>query len=250
MQAPILGEDEIAALERETVNAVAPPEVVEIGGWRVPFDHGTIGRAKSAVPLRHDLGPEALDEIEAAYHQRDLKPAFRVADVPSLAGVTAALARRGYAAEQPTIFKIGSSADMARLSDGPAMLLSEPIEAWVAVFLGEGFDRTDGAHRIAALSRSPDAVYGAAGDGADIQAVGVMSFGATWAGVHGMRTAPAHRGKGLASRILATLGAAAQARGVEDVFLQVEEANPARRIYRAAGFSQVWRYHYWRTQGY
>ena len=238
--------DEVAALERDTVDAVAPPEVVEIGGWRVPFDNGTIGRARSAVPLSHHLGPEALDEIEAAYRARGLSPRFRIADVPSLGAVTADLGRRGYAPAQPTIFKIGSTAAMARLSDGPAMLLSEPSEAWGAVFLGDGFDRNDGVHRIAALTRSPDAVYGAAGEGADIQAVGVMSFGATWAGVHGMRTAPAHRGKGMASRILAILGAAAQARGVDRVFLQVEEANPARRIYRAAGFSQVWRYHYWR----
>jgi GNAT superfamily N-acetyltransferase len=241
-----VGPDEIAALERDTVDAVAPPEVVEIGGWRVPFDNGTIGRAKSAVPLRHDLGPEALDAIEDAYRARGLSPRFRIADVPSLGAVTADLARRGYAAEQPTIFKTGSSADMTRLSDGPAMLLSEPSEAWGAVFLGEGFDAADGAHRVAALSRSPDAVYGAAGEGTEVQAVGVMSFGAEWAGVHGMRTAPAHRGKGLASRILAALGAAAQARGVERVFLQVEEPNPARRIYRAAGFTYAWRYHYWR----
>jgi GNAT superfamily N-acetyltransferase len=75
-----------------------------------------------------------------------------------------------------------------------------------------------------------------------------MSFGATWAGIHGMRTAPAHRGLGHASAILAALGRVARDRGVTRVFLQVEEANPARRIYRAAGFSPVWRYHYWRLQ--
>jgi GNAT superfamily N-acetyltransferase len=237
---------EIAVLERDTVAAVAPPETLEIGGWLVPLDNGTIGRARSAAPLSHDIGPGAIGEIAAAYLDRGLQPRFRVADVPALAAVTAELARRGFAPEQPTIFKLGSTADMVRLSDGPAMLLSEPSEGWAAVFLGEGFDPADGAHRIAALTRSPDAVYGAAGEGADIQAVGVMSFGAVWAGVHGMRTAPAHRGKGLASRILATLGAAAQARNVDRVFLQVEEANPARRIYRRAGFTPIWRYHYWR----
>jgi N-acetylglutamate synthase len=236
----------IEAIERDTVAAVAPPETLEIAGWLVPLDHGTIGRAKSAVPLRHDLGPEAIGEIVAAYLDRGLKPAFRIADAPALDAVRADLARRGFAPEQPTIFKTGSAADMARLSDGAAMLLSEPSEAWAAIFLGEGFDAADGAHRIAALTRSPDAVYGAAGEGAEIQAVGVMSFGAVWAGVHGMRTAPAHRGKGLASRVLATLGAAALARNVERVFLQVEEANPARRIYRRAGFTPIWRYHYWR----
>jgi GNAT superfamily N-acetyltransferase len=237
---------EIAVLERDTVAAVAPPETLEIGGWLVPLDNGTIGRAKSAVPLGHHLGSGAIAEIEAAYRDRGLKPAFRVADVPSLEAVREELARRGFSPQQPTIFKTGSVAQLAVFSEGSARILDRPDEAWGAVFLGEGFDPADGAHRVAALTRSPAALYGAAGDGGDTQAVGVMSFGQGWAGVHGMRTAPAHRGKGLASAILGALGRAAQARGVERVCLQVEEANPARRIYRAAGFTPIWRYHYWR----
>ncbi|HEV7385197.1 MAG TPA: GNAT family N-acetyltransferase [Phenylobacterium sp.] len=237
---------DIAVLERDTVAAVAPPETLEIGGWLVPLDDGSIGRAKSAVPLSHDLGPDAIGEIEAAYRDRGLKPAFRVADVPALDAVRAELARRGFSAEQPTIFKTGSSAELAAFSEGSARILDRPDEAWGAVFLGEGFDPADGAHRVAALTRSPDAVYGAAGQGGETQAVGVMSFGRAWAGIHGMRTAPAHRGKGLASAILGALGRAAQARGVSQVFLQVEEANPARHIYRRAGFTPIWRYRYWR----
>ncbi|MDB5427269.1 MAG: acetyltransferase, family [Phenylobacterium sp.] len=237
---------EIGALERDTVAAVAPPQTLEIGGWLVPLDNGTIGRARSAVPLRHDVGPDALGEIEAVYRDRGLKPAFRMADVLSLEPVCAELARRGFSAQQPTVFKTGSIAQLAAFSEGSARVLNKPDDAWGAVFLGEGFDPADGAHRVAALTRSPDAVYGAAGEGGETQAVGVMSFGARWAGIHGMRTAPAHRGKGLASAILAALGRAAQARGVSQVFLQVEEANPARAIYRRAGFMPVWRYHYWR----
>ena len=39
---------------------------------------------------------------------------------------------------------------------------------------------------------------------------------------------------------------AVQARGVERVFLQVEEGNlGARSLYRRAGFTQAWRYFYW-----
>jgi GNAT superfamily N-acetyltransferase len=237
---------EIAVLERDTVAAVAPPETLEIGGWLVPLDNGTIGRAKSAVPLSHDLDAAAIGEVEAAYRDRGLKPAFRIADVPSLDRVRAELARRGFSAQQPTIFKTGSAAQLAAFSVGSARILDGPDEPWSAVFLGEGFDPADGAHRIAALTRSPDALYGAAGEGAETQAVGVMSFGRAWAGIHGMRTAPAHRRKGLAGAVLAALGRAAQARGVSQVFLQVEEPNPARRIYRAAGFTPVWRYRYWR----
>jgi GNAT superfamily N-acetyltransferase len=237
---------EIEALERDTVAAVAPPDVLEIAGWLVPLDDGTIGRAKSAVPLSHDAGPGAIAGIEAAYRDRGLKPAFRIADVVSLDPVRAELTRRGFTPQQPTIFKTGFTSELAAFSESSARILDKPDAAWGAVFLGDGFEPADGAHRIAALSRSPDAIYGAAGEGGATEAVGVMSFGARWAGVHGMRTAPASRGKGYASAILAALGRAAQAQGVTQVFLQVEEANPARRIYRRAGFTPVWRYHYWR----
>lgn len=237
---------DLESLERATVEAVAPPEALEIGDWLVPLDDGTIGRAKSAVPLRHDLGPGALDGVEAAYRDRGLKPQFRLADIPALAPVAAELTLRGYTAQQPTIFKTGSSDDLAAFSEASAEILTAPDETWAAVFLGAGFEPLDGAHRIAALTRSPDAIYGAAGAGGQAGGVGVMTFGRGWAGIHGMRTAPDQRGKGLASSILATFGQAAKARGVTRVFLQVEEANPARQIYRRAGLTPIWRYHYWR----
>jgi len=237
---------EIEALERDTVAAVAPPGTLEIGGWLVPLDNGTIGRAKSAVPLRHDIGPEAIGEIADAYRERGLEPGFRIADVASLEAVQNELARRRFTPRQPTIFKTGATSELAAFSKASANILAAPDAAWGAVFLGDGFDPADGAHRIAALTRSPDAIYGSAGEDGETFAVGVMSFGATWAGIHGMRTAPAHRGRGYASAILAALGRAALARGFERVFLQVEDANPARRIYRRAGFTQVWQYHYWR----
>jgi N-acetylglutamate synthase len=246
VEAPTLSGADIAVLERDTVAAVAPPETLEIGGWLVPLDNGTIGRAKSAVPLHHEIGPDAIGEIVDAYVSRGLKPGFRLADVPSLEPVRAELARSGFTPQQPTIFKTGSVEKLAAFSGAPARIFDAPDEAWAGVFLGEGFDPVDGAHRVKALTRSPGAIYGAAGEGGETRAVGVMSFGATWAGIHGMRTAPAHRGKGHAGAILAAMGRVAQTRGYDQVFLQVEEPNPARRIYRGAGFSSIWRYHYWR----
>jgi GNAT superfamily N-acetyltransferase len=142
--------------------------------------------------------------------------------------------------------KTGTAAQLGAFSGSSARILDKPDDAWAAVFSSDGFDPVDGAHRVAVLSRSPDAVYAAAGEDGATHAVGVMTFGHGWAGVHGMRTALAHRGKGYASAILGALGRAAQARGFERVLLDVEEGNPARRIYRAAGFEAVWRYRYWR----
>lgn len=237
---------EVEGLERSIVAAVAPPDVAEIGGWLAPFDDGTIGRARSAVPLRHDLGPEALDALEAAYRARNLAPAFRIADAPGLEAVRAELARRGYAPKQPTIMKTGDVARLAAFSDPPADVLAAPDEAWAAVFLGQGFDPADGAHRVQALSRSPGAAFGAARADGKTVAVGVASFGHGWAGIHGMRTALDRRGEGHAGRVLTALGREMQVRGLGRVFLQVEEANPARSLYRKAGFQPAWRYWYWR----
>ena len=237
---------DIESLERATVEGVAPAKIVEIGGWLVPLDDGTIHRGKSAVPLRHDLDASALSEIEAAYWTEGLSPAFRVADKPGLRAVRDALATRGYVTEKPTVVEVGDVDRLARLRDQPGDLLTKPDEAWGEVFLGPGFDPEEGASRVAALSRSPEAMYGCVREDGRTVAVGCVTFGHGWAGIHGMRTAAECRGRGLGSQVLAALGRATQARGITRVFLQVEEANKdARSLYRKAGFQPAWPYRYW-----
>jgi GNAT superfamily N-acetyltransferase len=237
---------EIESLERDTVAAVAPPEVIEFGGWLIPFDEATIIRAKTAVPLRHDLGPEALDEVEAAYRERGLAPGFRIADTPGLEAVRADLARRGFTPGKSALLKTGDVAAVAAFSDAPAGILPKPDDAWRAVFSSKGFDPADAALRLARLGVLSGAAYGAAGRDGETHAVGLLSVGERWAGIHGMRTAQDHRGRGYASAILAALGREAAARGFEKLALDVEAANPARRIYRQAGFRRIWTYHHWR----
>ena len=240
---------DVEAIERATAAAVAPREVLEIGDWLITLDPGTIRRANSAVPLRHEVSLDrtAVDEIEAAYAARGLNPAFRIADGPGLEDVRTELTRRGYRSEQPTLVKTGTALAMIAGARGePAPVASAPGPGWAAVFTGEGFDPADGANRVAALTRSADAVYGGISEGERTIAVGVAAFGHGWASVHGMRTDRARRGEGLAGRVLAGLGAAAPARGIERVFLQVEEGNTdARSLYRGVGFERAWRYLYW-----
>lgn len=236
---------DVEAIERATVAAVAPDEVAEIAGWLVPFDAGTVGRAKSAAPLRHDVDPSAVDEIAEAYRSRGLRPVFRVADENGLASVREVLTARGYVAAKPTIVKIADCAAAAGLTEPTGRLMDRPDEAWAGVFLGEGFDPVDGAHRVRLLTRSPDALYGAADLDGETAAVGAVSLGHGWAGLHGMRTRQDARRKGLAGTVIATLAQAALARGFARMFLQVEEGNPARSLYRKAGFERVWRYRYW-----
>lgn len=241
--------DDIANLERATLDAVAPPAVHAIDGWLLPFDNSTIGRTKSAVPLRHHgLDAAHIADIETLYAERGLRAAFRTADVPGLDNIHAELRRRGYAAEQPTLVQVGTVQQMRSICQAtPADVSDTPTPEWSAVYLGDGFDPVDGAHRIQALSRSRYGVYASVQEDGQPVAAGTASLSQGWASLHGMRTAASHRGRGLAARVLAGLADAATQQALTRVFLQVEEGNSAARaLYRRAGFTTAWRYHYWR----
>ena len=249
MQNHPLDDDAIASLERATLDAVAPPAVQALDGWLLPFDTSTIGRAKSAVPLRHHgIDPAQVGTIETLYAERGLQAAFRLADGPGLRDVQTELTRLGYQAQQPTLVQVGTVAAMRALCNGePAHVADQPTPAWSAVYLAEGFDPVDGAHRVQALSRSAHVVYVHVEEHGQSVAAGTAALSQGWASIHGMRTVPAWRGRGLATRILGALADAATQRGLQRVFLQVEEGNEAAlALYARAGFATAWRYHYWR----
>ena len=243
---------DIATLERSTLDAVAPPRVAEIDGWLLPLEKTTIGRAKSAVPLRHHaIDGQDVARIEATYAQHGLPAQFRVADVVGLENIHAVLRQQGYQAEQSTLVQVGSAMHMRDLASSSGLILqTQPTPAWADVYTAKGFDPVDGAHRVAALSRGKNAVYAHIRDGGTPVAAGVGSFSHGWASIHGMRTVHSHRGKGLARSVLAAIAREAQTRGLDRIFLQVEDGNAAAlTLYRRAGFSTAWRYYYWRKPG-
>jgi ribosomal protein S18 acetylase RimI-like enzyme len=244
-----LSATDIADIERATLDAVAPREVDTLDGWLLPFDESTIGRAKSAVPLRHQgLRTTDLPRIAERYTQKQLPAAFRIADTPGLASLHAELAELGYTAQQPTLVQIGSVKGLRQLTDKePAAVAPTPDAPWAEVYSADGFDPVDGQSRAQALSRSPQAVYATLMDGDHAVAAGTACFSQGWASLHGIRTVAHARGRGLASRVLTGLAQAAAARGLQRVFLQVEENNTAAiALYQRAGFITAWRYHYWR----
>jgi len=152
---------DIEAIERATVAAVSPQAQEEIPGWLLPFDDGTVGRAKSAVPLSHEL-PDAgvLDEIESRYAARGLPVMLRLPDIAGYAAFRELLLQRGYAAGKPTHVQVAETGSVLHVSSAvPAETAPQPDDAWAGVFLGKGFDPVDGASRVATLSRAPQALF-------------------------------------------------------------------------------------------
>lgn len=240
---------DVETIERATVAAVSPEALEELDGWLLPFDRGTVSRAKSAVPLRHTIVDESvLGRIEARYEARGMPAIFRIATEPCFDPLRRELKRRGYKTERPVLVQVGSVKSMRGVStQTPAETANSPDEAWAALFLGEGFDPVDGASRVNTLSRARGSLYASVRESGKTVAAGAAAFSHGWSSVHGMRTDQASRGRGLAGRVLAGLADAAIHRGMERSFLQVEDGNAsALALYRRAGFETAWCYEYWR----
>lgn len=240
---------DIDAIERATLQAVAPEVLETMPGWLLPMDSGTVGRARSAVPLSHeppDLG--FLPVILARYEARGFIPAFRLPDLPAFGAFQTALAQRGFGREQATLTQIAPIPALLDTDPDPAATLGDtPDAAWMAMFLGEGLDPVDGASRARSLSRATGTRYASLRENGHTLACGAASFGQGWLGVHGMRTAAAQRGRGLAARVLRAMAREAAQRGIPQAFLQVDASNaPALALYQRLGFSTAWPYAYWR----
>jgi ribosomal protein S18 acetylase RimI-like enzyme len=240
--------DEVEAIERATLAAVPPQACEEHAGWLLPYDDGTVGRAHSAAPLRHAPAAAAtVDGIAQRYRDRGMRPVFRIPDVEAVEALHAHLAASGFAPGKPTLVQTGSVEGLRAMASAfDVRVRPTADDDWAAVFLGAGFDPVDGASRVAILRRARGSVYAAIAEGGQVAAVGSACFSHGWCGIHGMRTAASHRGRGCASAILAAFAREAQARAIARVFLQVEEGNaPARSLYARAGFKTRWRYRYW-----
>lgn len=241
----------IASLEKATLAAVPPREVQALGGWLLALDPGTVGRAHSAVPTRHEgIDAGVVAEIERRYSERGLEAVFRLPRVASFDGVREALRARGYAGTQPTLTMVGEPSAAASLPSAEATveLGPEATGDWSAVYLGGDFDPVDGACRVGLLRKSRQSLFAGVRMEGRMVAVGCGCFAEGWWGVHGMRTAAAWRGRGFAAAILASLGQEAIRRGIHRAFLQVESSNAAQSLYRRAGFADAWSYDYWRRR--
>ena len=240
---------DIAAIERATLAAVPPEAQEERFGWLLAYDGGTVGRSHSGVPLAHDEATAAAwPQVVAAYRERGRRPVLRLPAVRAFEAQHAALQAQGFAPTQPTLVQTTELARFHVYSPHADVHLAEaPSPAWSQVFLGEGFDPGDGASRRAILGRARSSVFASIEVEGRVVAVGCASLAPAWCGIHGMRTLPAWRGRGLASGILAALAQVARARGLGRAFLQVEAANAgAQALYRRAGFATAWGYQYWR----
>ena len=175
---------------------------------------------------------------------------FRLTAVSRPQDLDACLAAPGYEVEAPTDVLVAKAAPLRRGSTShPVTIAPMPSPDWTKCWLASGA-RDEAAKRRALLARLPAAtVFALARTRDEPVGIGFAVIERGWAGIFAMQTAAPYRGQGVARAVLDALIARARAAGANRLYLQVEQDNAvAQRLYRGAGFSFAYGYHY-RTRG-
>lgn len=221
-------------------------------GWWLRVAGGAAWWAGSVLPHGHVAPVELPDRIRLAeefYARHGVPPRFQISPGAAPGGLDDALAERGYLLDCPMSLQAAPVATVVdRLPAGGlgTQVGDRPSDAWFATWLAVHGPGDDPAPERAMLRRvDPPSAYASVRTEAGVVAVGRAVAESGWAGVFGMATVPAARGRGAATAVLAALARWARDRGAGRMYLQVEYGNTsARRLYERAGFGELCRYHY------
>jgi ribosomal protein S18 acetylase RimI-like enzyme len=242
-----------AALEERAFFAWPAEEVKELDGWRLRYTRGVTRRANSvwpnaggaAVPL-----DRRLREVEAFYRSRGQRAQYQLSPVATPPGLDHELDQRGYVIDAPVEVQTATLAAQTLVPPAPGIrteVTLVPTARWfeVSALRGRFAPVADVYRALLGRLGAGRAVYVLAEHRGIPAAVGLGVVDGGWMGIFAMSTLPELRRMGLASAVLRALMRAAAERGVERLYLQVEQDNQAARaLYAAAGFTTAYRYHY------
>ena len=249
----------IEDLQRVMTPAWGAVERATLGDWALRASAGYTQRGNSMVPIGDPGKPlgDAVADVEDWYAARGLPAKFALAGPegfdPADDPLGALLLGRGYVVGSRTLNLTAARETIAAADPGgPAVTLgSELTPQWLAAYRLTRAT-VPGATEVV-LRDSPRVVFASitpggglsqqlglrAADAAGTRPIALarMGIGAGWAGLGAVWTDPAYRGRGLAAHLTAQLAAAARARGLHLVHLQVEHDNAtAIRLYQRLGF--------------
>lgn len=231
---------------------------VRLGGWMLRLAPGISRRSNALNPLVPEAGD--VDAVIAAagplFAKCSQPVLFRVLTPLLDPGVDRRLAALGFAAEGETATLHAALADLAGIPaqpDADVDCRPRPDDIWFEAMSGLQEHRPDAAaayRRVVERITAPAAFLRIAVEGVPA----ALAFGALHGGLlccESVITAPAHRGRGHARRLMQALLHWAGAKGGDGVCLQVVADNaPAFALYRGLGLTtELYRYHYRRAPG-
>ncbi len=243
LPSPVPGVDELERLAARTWRGL---EEQPYGDWVLRAGGGFTGRANSVLVVGEPPVPltEAVAEVTRWYAARGLQPRAQVPS-PGAEAADAAFDAAGWDRSEHNHVLVASLADWAE----PAVrvdLAPSPDDAWLLGYRYRGTPLPPVARQI--LVHADEPVFASvrcSPSPAPLAAVarGVLEDG--WLCVTAVTVDDGHRRRGLATAVMAALGAWARERGGHSCVLQVASSNgDALALYERLGFTEHHRYHY------
>jgi ribosomal protein S18 acetylase RimI-like enzyme len=235
-----------ADLERLAARSWRGLEEERFGNWLLRASGGFTGRANSALVVGDpptDL-PTAVQALTDWYAARGLRPRAQV-PVPSSESADAAFDAAGWLRDDDNLVLT------APLTGWPAArvavdLAAEPDEAWLTGYRYRGTPLPPVARDV--LVNADDPVFASIRCDPAPAPLAAVARGVVvddWLVVTAVTVDERYRRQGLASAVMAGLGAWARDCGGRSCVLQVGGSNaPALSLYERLGFTEHHRYHY------
>jgi len=239
-------------LQERAVRAFPPVVLDRVDGWWLRYADSGAWWASSVLP-HAEAHPRDLAArirlVEDFYAGHGACARFQISPGACAVGLDEMLAERGYHVDSPMSLQSASTAHVISVLPAGAVHTrndDHPTDAWFETWLtvhGAGGNPDPERDMLRRVSHPSGYASVLTEDG--VVAVGRAVVDTGWAGVFGMATLPAARGRGAGTAVLAGLGRWAADHGTDRIYLQVECANvPARRLYERAWFTELCRYHY------
>ena len=237
-----------ARVEDASLTVSQPAQQSFFDGWLLRYSPGKAKRARSINSIGAGVQPlaEKLPYCMDFYQRHHLPCLFRITPFSKPHNLDAELAAADFEAHQDSRVMSVALSEVER-SAPPSMAQSVNAEQFAAAFSKlHGLDPVRASAERERYARGAGrSVFVVQFDGDAPVACGSLALEGKLAGIFGMVTAAEHRGRGIASAIVAKLLDDARAADAETAYLQVEADNvPARRAYSKFGFKDCYAYWY------
>jgi GNAT superfamily N-acetyltransferase len=236
----------VADLERLTARSWRGLEEERFGDWLLRAGGGFTGRANSALVTGDPPVPPhtAVPVVAAWYADRGLPPQAQV-PLPGAEVADAAFEDAGWQRGEDVLVLTAAIEGWAAPAT-PVDLAAAPDAGWLAGYRYRGTPLPEVAADI--LTRADRAVFASVRPDPEPAPPAAVARGVLvedWLCVTAVTVDERHRRRGLATAVMAALGAWAQEDGGSSCVLQVAASNaPAIALYERLGFTEHHRYHY------
>jgi ribosomal protein S18 acetylase RimI-like enzyme len=239
-------------LEETVVDAWPASDSARLDGWLLRASGGPTHRGNSVATAGASSAltlDRRIAESEAWYRERAQPPMFQVGPCASPAGLDRELAERGYVKQGEALLAAAPPSQVVARTPScfTVSVETSASSAWRKLAAQSSRFAATQTVLFGFLSRLGErcrfvTAYTEQGEPA-ATCLGISS--GERVGVYAMLSLPELRRRGAARSMLKALAESALAEGAHELYLLVEENNaPARALYAASGFRDIYRYHY------